>query len=122
MNYYNSHDVCQQFLELVQKLSPNSETHRKLELEKKLIIEVIQILTNELSEVDTNAKVVLLPPCLMHKINTKASLFINTMSFQHMSADSVGFYLGEASRLDSHYIFLNNRDWIRDPTDLIMSE
>jgi len=82
----------------------------------------IQILTSERSEVDPDARVILLPPCLMHKITTKASLFINTMSFQHMSADSVGFYLDEASRLNSQYIFLNNRDWVRDPTDLIISE
>jgi len=75
----------------------------RLEGDKK-----IQILKNERSEVDPNAKVVLLPPCLMHKITAKASLFINNMSFQHMSADSVGFYLSEASRLDARYVFLDN--------------
>ena len=82
MIYSNPNDVCQQFLELVEKLSPNSETYRKLELEKKLIIEVIQMLSNEHSIVkhsyyrDEDSKIGLVNPFfsdhltkLIHHIN-----------------------------------------------------
>lgn len=91
---------------------------------KKLLGEnvKVQILSSKDSEVDPNAKVIILPPDLMNKITSEVSLFINTMSFQHMSSDSINYYLQQASRLKSKYIFLNNRDWVRDPTDLIISE
>ena len=84
--------------------------------------EKIQILTSADQDIDDEARVIILPPQLMSKITSEISLFINTMSFQHMSGESVNFYLQEASRLKSKYIFLNNRDWKRDPTDLKISE
>lgn len=84
--------------------------------------EKIQILTSADQDIDDEARVIILPPQLMSKITSEISLFINTMSFQHMSGESVNFYLQEAARLKSKYIFLNNRDWKRDPTDLRISE
>tara|TARA_B100000989_G_scaffold47329_1_gene30799 strand:+ start:882 stop:1838 length:957 start_codon:yes stop_codon:yes gene_type:complete len=82
----------------------------------------IQILTHKDSEIKSSAKVIILPPSLLYKISNKISLFINTMSFQHMNLKSINFYLKEASRLETKNLFLNNRDWIRDPSDIKISD
>lgn len=82
----------------------------------------IQVIKSENCEIDEQAKVVILAPNFMNKIKSKASTFINTMSFQHMNEEAVDYYLKQADRLNSKHIFLNNRDWIRDPSDIVISK
>ena len=90
-------------------------------LTQKLPKDEIQIIARKDHEINPHAKVIILPPNLLYKVTKKISLFINTMSFQHMNLESIDFYLKEASRLDSENLFLNNRDWIRDPSDIKIS-
>ena len=47
---------------------------------------------------------------------------INTMSFQHMTRDNINYYLGQIDRLGAEAVFLVNRDELRDPTDVPISQ
>lgn len=82
----------------------------------------IQVITEDDSVIDNDAKVILMAPNQMSKISSDVTTFINTMSFQHMNEDAIKFYLNHADRLNAKNIFLNNRDWVRDPSDLIISQ
>lgn len=61
-------------------------------------------------------------PWDLPKLNAKIDLFINTMSFQHMTQENLEYYFGEIARLKPKYLFLVNRNWKRDPTDVIMDD
>lgn len=82
----------------------------------------IQILYKKDDRIDPSARIVILPPWKLNDLDGEADLMINTMSFQHMMPESVGFYLGHADRLKARHLYLVNRDTKRDPTDLVISE
>lgn len=65
---------------------------------------------------------ILLPPWMFPKINMKVDLFINIMSFQHMTKENVDFYFSEIERINPKYLYLVNRDSKRDLTDVRISE
>jgi len=72
------------------------------------------------NKIDT--QVLLLPPWLLPKLDIKIDLFINTMSFQHMTRGNIEYYFSEVNRLNTENIFLVNRDWKRDKTDVKISD
>lgn len=55
-------------------------------------------------------------------LNARIDLFVNTMSFNHMNRDNLEYYFNEINRLKPKYLFLVNRNWKRDPTDVIMDD
>ncbi len=71
---------------------------------------------------ETEKVVILLAPWLLPKLSRKVDLFINTMSFQHMTLDNLKYYLSEIDRLKVRKLYLVNREGKRDPSDVVMSK
>lgn len=61
-------------------------------------------------------------PWMLPKLDFNFDLFINTMSFQHMTKENLDYYFSEIERLNIDNLFLVNRDSVRDPTDLKISD
>ncbi len=49
-------------------------------------------------------------------------LFINVMSFQHMTKKNLDYYFSEIKRLKPKHLFILNRNHKRDPTDVKMDD
>lgn len=82
----------------------------------------IQVLTSPDDAVDSDARVVLLPPWCLPSLRVPITTLVNTHSFQHMMGESITYYLQQAERLRAQYLYLVNRDVKRDPTDVPISQ
>lgn len=85
----------------------------------------VAVKDSDLNMISDNGKekiVILLAPWLLPKLRLKIDLFINTMSFQHMTLENITYYLSEIGRLKTRYLFLINRDAKRDPSDVEISK
>lgn len=82
----------------------------------------IQVLCGRDDRVNPGARIVLVAPWKVEALRDKIDLFINTMSFQHMTADAIQYYLGHVDRLETCCLYLVNRDSKRDPSDVPISQ
>jgi hypothetical protein len=82
----------------------------------------VQALSIPEDTVDPSARIVILPAWKLPSVVEPMTLLINTMSFQHMMPESVRFYLSQADRLQTRFLYLVNRDSKRDPTDLPITQ
>lgn len=62
--------------------------------------------------------VVFVAPWLLGELTEKVDICINTASFQHMTMANLKYYGRHLNRLESEYIFHQNRTSVRDPTDV----
>ena len=83
--------------------------------------EPVQALAGPDEAPDPEARILILPPWALPHLPGEADLLINTMSFQHMTAESLQFYFAQAQRLRTGHMYLVNRDVQRDPTDVPIS-
>jgi len=65
---------------------------------------------------------IILPPWELAKTDNSFDLLVNTMSFQHMSKENINYYFSEIERLNIKNLFLVNRDTVRDPSDVKISD
>jgi len=78
---------------------------------------------DKLKEKNLNDKIAILAaPWMLKKIDINLDIFVNTMSFQHMTRENIGYYLSEVDRLNVRNLYLVNRDLTRDPTDVKISD
>ncbi|MDD2689177.1 MAG: putative sugar O-methyltransferase [Candidatus Omnitrophica bacterium] len=63
-------------------------------------------------------KVFLLPPWMLQTYDFSADLFINILSFQHMTLGNLNFYFNNIERLKIAYLYLMNRNSKKDETDV----
>ncbi|MHA1676154.1 MAG: putative sugar O-methyltransferase [Candidatus Njordarchaeales archaeon] len=91
-------------------------------MNNKINVKALVTTEEELTTNKIDTQVLLLPPWLLPKLDIKIDLFINTMSFQHMTRENIEYYLSEINRLNTENLFLVNRDWIRDKTDVKISD
>ena len=75
-----------------------------------------------LKEEKAPQNVFILAPWMLSKIDNNFDLFINTMSFNHMTKKNINYYFSEIDRLNVKNLFLVNRDTIRDPSDIKISD
>ena len=61
-------------------------------------------------------------PWLLKDFSFPVDLFINTMSFQHMTEKNINYYFSEIERLKIKKLFLVNRENKRDSTDVRFSD
>lgn len=78
----------------------------------------VQVLHRAGDRVQPGARVVILPPWMLHELDLNMDLAINTMSFQHMNWLNLGFYFREIERLAIQRMYLVNRNARRDPSDV----
>jgi putative sugar O-methyltransferase len=69
-----------------------------------------------------NAQLVLLPPWLLPAVTGRVDLIVNTVSFNHMDRRNLNFYFGEIGRLQAKRLYLVNRNWKREPTDVAIDD
>ena len=82
----------------------------------------VQVLYRKEDQINLSARIVILAPWMLPILDSEIDLLVNTMSFQHMFAKSLYFYLRHADRLKAKHLYLVNRDTKLDSTDVIISQ
>lgn len=80
--------------------------------------EPVEVAMDARAALRSEARLIVLPPWALPDLPGEADVLINTMSFQHMTMDSLRFYFAHADRLRTRHVFLVNRETRRDPTDV----
>lgn len=74
---------------------------------------------SEISKINKEG-IFIVPPWLLPKIAMHVDLAVNTMSFQHMTEENLGYYFGMIEKFQCRYIYFVNRNHKSDPTDVIV--
>ena len=115
----SNHDISRYYIVDISDALPLAYFYLRSRLKDDI---KIQVLSKRDDTIEDDSKIILLPASRMDDIQEPIDIYISTMSLQHQRIESVTYYMDKASSLKAKYMFLVERDTIRDKTDTIISD